>query len=59
MTWLRLEDRKSSRISHGHPFDGANRETWPEIMDWLVQHIQRLEKVFAPALEAVRKDLLQ
>lgn len=59
LTWMRLDDRKSSRISYGHPFDGTDIEQWPEIAAWLVAHIQRLEKAFAPALNEVREAMKQ
>lgn len=56
-TWMRLDDHKSSRISYGHPFDGANPEEWPKMINWLVEHIQKLEKAFAPALQQVRAEM--
>lgn len=59
LNWLRLDDKKSSRISYGQAFDGSDQEKWPEISAWLVAHIQRLEKAFAPALAQVRSEMKQ
>ncbi len=59
MDWLRLDDKKSSRISYGHPFDGSDRDQWPQMVAWLVEHIQRWEKAFAPALDKVREEMKQ
>lgn len=55
--WMRLDDRISCRISYGKDFDGHDLEQWPAIIDWLVEHIQRLEKAFRPEFEAVKRTL--
>jgi hypothetical protein len=58
MEWLRLDDRKSSRIQFSQPFDGYNSEKWPVMIEWLVEHMTRFEKVMkqplAEAWKAVR-----
>lgn len=58
LQWLRLDGKKSSKICYSHSFDGDNRENWPEMIDWLCQHIVRLDRTFSEALsrlgEAVR-----
>jgi hypothetical protein len=55
--WMRLDDRISCRISYGKAFDGHDTEQWPEIIDWLVEHVQRLEKAFRPEFEKVKREL--
>lgn len=50
LDWKRLDDRKSSRIQFARPFDGFNEEAWPEMIDWLGDHMQKLEKTFHPRL---------
>ncbi|WP_424831260.1 DUF4268 domain-containing protein [Ruegeria sp.] len=40
--WLRLDDKKSSRLQFGIQCDGLNRDKWPEYVDWHVNHIQKL-----------------
>ena len=49
LRWQRLPG-KASRISHSHPFDGLNEEKWPEMIEWLCQHIVRLDKAFSERL---------
>jgi hypothetical protein len=56
MEWLRLDDRKSSRIQFSQPFDGYNSEKWPVMIEWLVEHMTRFEKVMKqPLAEAWRQ----
>lgn len=50
ISWERLEDRKSSYLRYGQAADGDNRDKWPELIEWLVEHIIKLE-------EAVKKPL--
>jgi hypothetical protein len=42
--WLRLDDKKASRLQFGMPCDGYSRDAWPEYVAWHVEHIQRWEK---------------
>lgn len=52
MDWRRMDDKKSSRIQFSKPFDGFNRESWPEMIRWLGVHVEKLEAAFAePLLE--------
>ncbi len=44
----RLDDIKASRISYAKGFDGRDKENWPEMIAWLAEHIQKLEKAFSP-----------
>lgn len=46
--WKRLDDIKASRISYAKGFDGRDKENWPEMIAWLAEHIQKLEKTFSP-----------
>lgn len=50
LDWRRLDDRKSSRIQFARAFDGFNDEAWPEMINWLGDNIQKLEKTFHPRL---------
>jgi hypothetical protein len=40
-------------------FDGYDPENWPEMLAWLAEHIQRMEKVFSSRLPALQKKLKQ
>lgn len=59
LSWERLEDRKSSYVRYGRAADGDNREEWPELIMWLVEHIAKLEEAFkrplADAYQALKK----
>ncbi|AXA41639.1 DUF4268 domain-containing protein [Rhizobium leguminosarum] len=50
MSWSRLDERKQSRISYSHPFDGFEADNWPEMLDWLSEHIRKLEGAFRQPL---------
>ena len=57
LEWKRLDDKKASRIQYSKPFDGFNRENWPEMIDWLAEHIVRLEKAFNGPLTELNRTL--
>jgi hypothetical protein len=46
LEWLRLDDKKSSRIQLSNPFEGHNKDNWPEMIAWLVAQMIKLEKAF-------------
>lgn len=46
MNWDELPEKKSSYVRYGHAVDGDNRENWPDMVSWLVQHITKLETAF-------------
>lgn len=54
LDWRRMPNNKVSIISDRQPFDGHNRESWPAMIEWLVEHIQRLERAFAPEIGGLR-----
>jgi len=50
LSWDRLDDRISSYVRYGIPIDGDNRENWPSIIDWFIEHILKLELAFKKPL---------
>lgn len=50
LDWKRMDDKKSSRIQYAQPFDGFNKESWPEMIDWLAAHMTRLEAALSGPL---------
>jgi hypothetical protein len=50
LDWRRMDDKKASRITYSKPFDGFNRECWPEMIAWLSLHIRKLETAFSEPL---------
>ena len=57
LRWQRLDKRKSSKISYSRPFDGFNAESWPERIDWLCQHIVKLDEAFSESLNRLNQEL--
>ena len=57
LEWLRLDDRKWSRIAFPTPFDGFNQAVWPEMIDWLCDHVVRLEAAFSEPLSELNRQL--
>ena len=46
LNWRRMDDNKASLVVCAKPFDGHNRECWPQMVDWLVEHVQRMARTF-------------
>lgn len=57
MEWLRMDDKKASGIRYRKEFDGYNPDSWPEMIEWLVSHMKRLESAFSPRLVKLGKKL--
>lgn len=57
MTWQPLPNRKACRIQHSKPVDGYDSANWPEMIQWLVVHMTRLEKALSKPLEKVKQEL--
>ena len=57
LRWERMDGNKGSRISLSLSFDGYNRDNWPKMIDWLCEHIVRLEKAFSEPLAELNQQL--
>ncbi len=57
LSWRRMDDKKVSIIEYSQTFDGHNRESWPAMIAWLVEHIQRLENTFDTQIPHLRAAL--
>lgn len=57
LTWRRMDDNKQSRIVYSAPFEGFNKDTWPAMIAWLVDHRARLEKAISEDLKAAARKL--
>lgn len=57
LEWLRLDDKKASRVQYKKNFEGYNRENWPEIIEWMVKHMTMLEVAFKQPLTAINRKL--
>ena len=56
LEWLRLDDKKSSRVQFGKAVDGYNEENWEMMIEWLVEHFPKFEKAFRPEIEKVKRN---
>lgn len=57
LVWMPLPNRKSCRIHYAMPVDGYDKANWPEMIQWLVDHMTRLEKALSGPLDKVRQEL--
>jgi hypothetical protein len=53
------DDRKASRIQYLKEFDGYDEGNWPEMIQWLAQHIGRLEQTMSAPLTRAAQLLRQ
>ena len=57
LIWLPLPDRIACRIQYEKSVDGYNKANWPEMTQWLVEHMIRLEQALRDPLEKIRLEL--
>ena len=58
MTWQpSYHIKKAVRIYYSHPFDGFNEENWPARIEWLCEHIVKLEEAFSEPLARLNQEL--
>ncbi|WP_417809095.1 DUF4268 domain-containing protein [Thioclava sp.] len=55
--WLRLDDKKASRLQFSTPCEGYDKERWPEYVDWHVEHIQKWENALRGPLAELNQAL--
>lgn len=54
--WKRLEGKKASIIQFSEPFDGDNKDRWPDMIKWLVSKMTLFEKALrGPLSEAASR----
>lgn len=51
LEWLRLDDKKQSRIQFSTKADGFNKETWPQAVAWHLEQMTKLEKALKGPLQ--------
>lgn len=57
LEWLRLDDKKQSRIQYSVKLDAFNKDNWPEAIAWHLEHMTRLENAIQPPLQRVAQEL--
>lgn len=48
--WRRMDDAKSSRIGVASAVDFLDQSTWPDIIEWLLTRLERMEAATTPIL---------
>lgn len=51
LEWLRLDDKKSSRIQYTCKADGFNKEHWAQWVEWHLAQMIKLEEAFKASLQ--------
>ena len=57
LVWQRLDEKKLSKIYYAHPFDGFKDENWPEMIEWMCQHIVKLDEAVSEPLGRLSLEL--
>jgi len=55
--WLRLDDKKQSRITYARAFDGYDQENWPSMIEWLSEHVRKFEAAFRKPLSRAAQSI--
>ena len=59
LEWLRLDDKKTSRIQFGYQVDGFNTDTWTQSVSWHLEHMSKLEQAIRAPLQKAAEALKQ
>ena len=54
LTWMRLPEKKASRVQFYLDIDASDKDKWDEMVQWLITHMQKLEAVFKKPLDESR-----
>ncbi len=57
LTWQPLPNRKACRILYAKPVDGYDKNNWPEMIQWLVNHMISMEQALSGPLEKIKQEL--
>lgn len=57
LEWLRLDNKKQSRIQYSIKLDAFNKDNWPEAIAWHLEHMTKLEKAIQIPLQRVAQEL--
>ncbi|MCZ4215188.1 DUF4268 domain-containing protein [Escherichia coli] len=59
LEWLSLPGKKACRIQYRQKIDGFQQENWPQMIDWLVEHMTRFENALSPYLPQLNQLIKQ
>ena len=59
LIWMPLPDKKVCRIVYATTVDGFDKDNWPGMIEWLVEHMTRLELALREPLRVINQQLRQ
>jgi hypothetical protein len=59
LDWLPLPNKKACRIQYAKAVDGYDKANWPEMINWLVEHMTQLEAALREPLKTINHQLKQ
>lgn len=57
LVWKRLDDKKACRIFCSEPMDSFDKSNWLEMIQWMLEHLPKLEKAFGQRLARISSKL--
>jgi hypothetical protein len=57
LEWWPLPQKKSCYIIYERKVDGYDKKNWPEIIEWLIEHMVKLHKAISPYLPDLNKKI--
>lgn len=59
LTWQPLSNKKACRIQYAKAVNGYDKANWPEMIQWLVEHMTKLETALREPLKSINQQLKQ
>lgn len=53
LDWMRLDDKKASRIIFEIPFDSYNEDKWPDAVNWMNENMNQLITAMQPQIDLI------
>ena len=57
LEWERLDNKKACRVKYEKPFDGYNKDVWNEMIPFMVESMNKLERAFKEPLAKINAQL--
>lgn len=57
LDWMRLDNKKSSRIQFALEADSLNKDEWPRLIDWHLKFMRKLEEAMKTAIQSAGESL--
>jgi hypothetical protein len=53
--WRRMDDKDTSLLVLSKQVDGYQKDNWPQMIEWLIDRMQRLESAISPEIPGLRE----